>query len=66
VHLREASDRFDAADMALFAACCRLEAGDPEGERWLRAKGVKAPEKLARMVVPGIRRAAVSKASGRV
>jgi hypothetical protein len=65
--LREASERFDAADMTLFAACCRLRAGDPEGERWLRAHGIKAPEKLARMVVPGIRSpAAASRASDRV
>jgi hypothetical protein len=55
-HLRTAIDRFEAAEMPLFAACCRVAAGDPEGEQWLAARGVKAPEKLARMVVPGIRR----------
>ncbi|MDP2315597.1 MAG: protein kinase [Pseudomonadota bacterium] len=57
--LGRAADRLDAVDMRLHAMSARLVAGewagqpDPAPRAWMREQGVRNPERLARMYVPG-------------
>jgi hypothetical protein len=63
--LRRAVAGFDAADMALYAAAARdrlgaLLGGDEgaalrgQAEAWMRAEGIAQPERMVRMLAPGL------------
>jgi hypothetical protein len=43
-----------AADLHLYAACAQLHSGDPRGEAWMRAAGVRNPARLARVLAPQV------------
>ncbi|MCC7542565.1 MAG: protein kinase [Deltaproteobacteria bacterium] len=62
--LAEADRRFESSDSALFGAAVRRRRGEllggddgralrDQADAWLRAQGVRRPEALARMMVPG-------------
>jgi serine/threonine protein kinase len=56
-YLERADVAFRAADMALHAACARAVSTVParakEGIAWLAERGVRDPQRFARMIVPG-------------
>jgi hypothetical protein len=51
--LSRAAANLDELDTALIAAACRVQLGDPAGEAELRERGVRAPRRLAGLLVPG-------------
>ena len=51
LHLAAAG--FDATGVKMYAAACRAAGGDATSAAWMRAQGVRSPERMQRVLVPG-------------
>jgi hypothetical protein len=52
-HLRAAISLGDAEEVLLCAAAARRRLGDPAGDAWMTAEGIKNPDRMTDVIAPG-------------